>query len=349
MKCLLTQDRTIFLMMKTAQSLKSYLNKTIPYIHINSFFYVFLTTNRTYICFPGMNNMNIENAKTENWSEVILPKRNWLSINLKELWQYKDLILLFVRRDFVALYKQTILGPFWYILQPLMQTFIYTVMFGNIFSIQDETGVPSVLFYLSGTISWLYFSQCVTKTSFTFSSNAGIFGKVYFPRLTVPLSILISNLIGFGVQFGLFLLFYLYYCFFQDMTNNIGIDILILIPLLLLNMAFLGMGIGLIVSSLTTKYKDFTQLISFGVQLLMFASPVIIPISIVTKKFPEWTHPILEYNPMTPIIEGFRTIFFQNYAYDKSNLLYSFSVALILLIVGLILFKKTEQNFMDTI
>lgn len=286
---------------------------------------------------------------TENWTEIITPNRRVFNINPGELLQYKDLILLFVKRDFVSVYKQTILGPFWYILQPLIQTFIYSMMFGNIFNISDETGVPSLLFYLSGTVVWWYFSQCVVKTSNTFSSNADIFGKVYFPRMSVPVSVLISNLIGFVIQFTLFIGFYLAYLVFTDTNYALNYKLILLLPVLLLIMALLGLGIGLIVSSLTTKYKDFTQLIGFGVQLLMFASPVIVPISIVKEKFPLWIHPILEYNPMTPVIEGFRSIFFKGYDYNLGNLIYSLIFTMVLLMLGLLLFKKTEQNFMDTI
>lgn len=283
------------------------------------------------------------------WTENITPKKSVSIYNIKELFNYKDLISLFVKRDFVTLYKQTILGPFWYVITPIIQTVIYTMMFGNIFSISDSTGIPAILFYLSGSVTWAYFSQSVIKTSNTFSSNADIFGKVYFPRLVVPISILVSNLIGFGIQFLLFILFFLYYSFFTDLEFAFEFINILWFPVLLLNMALLGLGIGLIVSSLTTKYKDFKQFIGFGIQLLMFMSPVIVPMKIVVEKFPSWAIPILEYNPMTPIIEGFRAAFFTDYAFDFSGLIYSGSVALILFVCGFYIFSKTEQNFMDTV
>ena len=283
------------------------------------------------------------------WTEIITPKKTVSVFNLKELLNYRDLISLFVKRDFVTLYKQTILGPFWYVITPIVQTVIYTMMFGSIFSISDSTGIPAILFYLSGSVTWAYFSQSVIKTSNTFSGNADIFGKVYFPRLVVPISVLISNLIGFGIQLLLFVLFFLYYYFFSGVSLSFNPVNLLWIPVLLLNMALLGLGIGLIVSSLTTKYKDFKQFIGFGIQLLMFMSPVIVPMSIVNEKFPDWSKPILEYNPMTPIIEGFRAAFFENYVFDFSDLIYSGSVAIVLFVFGFYIFGKTEQNFMDTV
>jgi lipopolysaccharide transport system permease protein len=283
------------------------------------------------------------------WTEVITPKKAVSVFNLKELFNYRDLISLFVKRDFVTLYKQTILGPFWYIITPIVQTVIYTMMFGNIFSISDSTGIPAILFYLSGSVTWAYFSQSVIKTSNTFSGNADIFGKVYFPRLVVPISILLSNLIGFVIQFLLFVVFFLYYYFFSGVSLSFDLINVLWVPVLLLNMAFLGLGIGLVVSSLTTKYKDFKQFIGFGIQLLMFMSPVIVPMKIVNEKFPPWSIPILEYNPMTPIIEGFRAAFFSNYEFDYSDLIYSGSVAIILFVFGFYIFSKTEQNFMDTV
>jgi len=283
------------------------------------------------------------------WTEIITPKKAVSIFNIKELLNYRDLIMLFVKRDFVTLYKQTILGPFWYVITPIIQTVIYTMMFGSIFSISDNTGIPAILFYLSGSVTWAYFSQSVIKTSNTFSGNADIFGKVYFPRLVVPISVLISNLIGFGIQFLLFVSFFLYYFFFSGVAISFNPISLLWIPVLLLNMALLGLGIGLIVSSLTTKYKDFKQFIGFGIQLLMFMSPVIVPMTIVDKKFPDWSKPILEYNPMTPIIEGFRAAFFENYTFDFSDLIYSGSVAVVLFVFGFYIFGKTEQNFMDTV
>ena len=291
----------------------------------------------------------IQGSNSRKWTEVITPKNKISIIDVKQLIQYKDLILLFVKRDFVTLYKQTILGPSWYLIQPIVQTTIFAIMFGNLFSISEETGIPSVIFYLSGNISWIYFSQSVIKTSNTFSANAYIFGKVYFPRLVAPISIMISNLIGFAIQFLLFISFYLFYVITGIVSPSISISSLILIPLLILNMSILGLGIGLLISSLTTKYKDFKQFIGFGVQLLMYMSPVIVPMSIIMNRFPKWTIPFLEYNPMTPIIEGFRVAFFNQYNYDLNQLIYSFFIAIVFFISGAILFNKTEQNFIDTV
>lgn len=283
------------------------------------------------------------------WTEIIEPKRKVFSADLGELLKYKDLILLFVKRDFVAFYKQTILGPFWYLLQPLLQTAVYSIMFGNIFDINEKTGVPSILFYLIGTVSWWYFSQSLIKTASTFTANAHIFGKVYFPRLTVPVSILISNLIGFSIQFIMFLCFLGYYVVFGEVEMSGVIQNLWKIPVLIILMAMLGLGMGLIISSLTTKYKDFKQFIGFGVQLLMFASPVIVPLSIVLEKFPKWAHPILEYNPMTGIVEGFRSIFFNGYAFNWNDIGYTSIVAVCVMVFGMLIFNKTEQNFIDTV
>jgi lipopolysaccharide transport system permease protein len=284
-----------------------------------------------------------------NWTEVIKPKRKVFNLNLGELLKYKDLIFLFVKRDFVAFYKQTIIGPFWYLLQPLIQTLVYSVIFGSIFDIDKETGMPSLLFFLSGSISWLFFSQSLIKTSNTFNENAHIFGKVYFPRLTVPIAVFFSNLIGFSIQFLMFLGFYLYFGFSGKIEFGFSPSIFLMVPLLLLNMAITGLGIGLVISSLTTKYKDFKQFIGFGVQLLMYASPVIVPLSIVYKRFPEWTHVLLKYNPMSPVIEGFRSVFFKDYFFEFSGLYYSMSFGVIILFFGLIIFNKTEQNFIDTV
>lgn len=291
----------------------------------------------------------IQDRDSRKWTEVITTKNKISIIDVKQLIQYKDLIFLFVKRDFITLYKQTILGPFWYLIQPIMQTAIFAIMFGNLFSISEETGIPSVIFYLSGNVSWIYFSQSVIKISNTFSTNAYIFGKVYFPRLVAPISIIISNLIGFAIQFLLFISFYLFYVITGKVSPNISISSFILIPFLILNLSILGLGIGLLISSLTTKYKDFKQFIGFGVQLLMYMSPVIVPMSIILKRFPKWTIPFLEYNPMTPIIEGFRVAFFNQYNYDLNKLIYSISIAIAIFIFGTILFNKTEQNFIDTV
>jgi lipopolysaccharide transport system permease protein len=270
----------------------------------------------------------------------IEPKKSLFDINLKELWAYRDLIALFVRRDFVALYKQTILGPLWFIIQPLLSTAMFTIVFAKIAQF-STANLPPIVFYLSGTVAWNYFSTTLLKTSDTFTQNASIFGKVYFPRLTVPVSIVISNLIQFAIQFTLLALIIIYYSFngydfHFDLT-------LLLIPVMLLILAGLGLGFGILISSLTTKYRDLKQLISFGVQLWMYITPIIFPLSSVSGKY----RIFFVMNPLTGIIETFRTILLgvghMNYFY----LGYSAAFMLVLLVIGVIMFNRIERNFMD--
>ncbi len=282
------------------------------------------------------------------WTEIIFPKRSLGALNLKELFKYKDLILLFVKRDFVAYYKQTILGPFWYLLQPIIQTVIYALTFGAVFNVKEGTSIPSFLFFLSGNVMWWYFAQSLVKTSNTFTENAHIFGKVYFPRLTVPVSVLISNMIGFGIQFSLFIVAYLFFIFGKGMDFYPSIKGLLFFPIIILNMAILGLGLGLIISSLTTKYKDFKHFVGFGVQLLMFASPVIFPLQVAESKFGAFAK-LIQYNPMTPIIRSFRASFFPDFVFNYEDLLYSGICAVVFFLFGAFLFNKTEQNFMDTV
>jgi len=289
--------------------------------------------------------MNNGQTETElgQWDMVIEPHRHLLDLKLGDLWRYKDLVLLFVRRDFVSVYKQTILGPLWYLIQPLLTTITFTVVFGKIASLPTD-GLPQFLFYMSGTVVWSYFASCLTKTSDTFVQNANLFGKVYFPRLAVPVSILISNLIAFFIQFGLFLVFLLYF-----VLNNTPIQPnwlwILLSPILLLIMAGLGLGLGIIVSSLTTKYRDMRFLVQFGVQLLMYATPVILPVSSIPQRF-QW---IILANPMTPIVEAFRYAFLGVGTVDVYHLLYSFGFMLVVVFVGSIIFNRVEQTFMDTV
>jgi lipopolysaccharide transport system permease protein len=274
---------------------------------------------------------------------VIEPHRRLLDLKLGDLWRYKDLVLLFVRRDFVSVYKQTILGPLWYLIQPLLTTIIFTVVFGNIASLPTD-GLPKFLFYMSGTVVWSYFASCLTKTSETFVQNANLFGKVYFPRLAVPVSILISNLITFLIQFALFLAFVLYFALRGTLIQPNWLWV-ILSPVLLLMMAGLGLGLGIIVSSLTTKYRDLRFLVQFGVQLLMYATPVIYPVSSIPARF-QW---IIQANPMTPIIEAFRYAFLGTGTVNLPNLAYSFGFMLVVVIVGSIIFNRVEATFMDTV
>jgi lipopolysaccharide transport system permease protein len=282
-------------------------------------------------------------TELEQWDMVIRPQRNLLDLRLGELLRYRDLILLFVRRDFVAVYKQTILGPLWYLIQPLLTTITFTIIFGRIASLPTDE-LPQFLFYMSGTVVWSYFAACLTKTSETFVQNAHLFGKVYFPRLAVPVSILISNLITFVIQFALFLVFVGY---FLLRGTNIQVNWLWigLSPILILMMAGLGLGFGIIVSSLTTKYRDLRFLVQFGVQLLMYATPVIYPVSSIPERF-QW---IILANPMTPIVEAFRFAFLGAGTVNTGQLLYSFGIMLVVVFLGSVIFNRVEQTFMDTV
>ncbi|MDX2190677.1 MAG: ABC transporter permease [Bacteroidota bacterium] len=289
-----------------------------------------------------MNTAHTATENTENWTLTIKPKAGLLELNLSELWRYRDLILLFVRRDFVAVYKQTILGPLWFIIQPLLTTITFTIIFGNIAKIPTD-GLPPILFYMSGLILWNYFSTCLTKSSNTFITNSGVFGKVYFPRLVVPIADSISNLISFGIQFVTFIgLFVFYYLKGGNIHPNMFI---LLLPFLLFLMAGIGLGLGIIVSSLTTKYRDLTFLVSFGVQLFMYATPVIFPSSSV----PESIKKYLWFNPITPIIETFRYGILGSGMIDWMQLGYSCVFMIIVLLLGIVMFNKVEKNFMDVI
>ena len=282
------------------------------------------------------------NLEPDQWDMLITPRRNLLDLRLGELWQARDLILLFVRRDFVAVYKQTILGPLWYLIQPLLTTIIFTFIFGNIAKLPTD-GLPSFLFYMSGTVVWTYFASCLTKTSETFVSNANLFGKVYFPRLAVPISILISNLIAFAIQFALFLFFIGYFALGgTQVAPNIWI---LFTPVLLLMMAGLGLGFGILISSMTTKYRDLRFLVQFGVALLMYATPVIYPVSSIPEQF-QW---IILANPMTSIVEAFRYAFLGAGTLNPSHLLYSFGFMLVVVLIGTLVFNRVEQTFMDTV
>jgi len=273
---------------------------------------------------------------------VIQPHANILDLKLKDVWHYRDLLLLLVRRDFVSFYKQTILGPLWFFIQPLFTTIIYTFIFGNLAGISTQ-GIPKPLFYMAGITAWNYFSECLTKTSTVFKDNAGVFGKVYFPRLIMPLSIVISNLIRFAVQMLLFLLMMAYFGF-KGGAFHITSYVL-LFPVLVILMALFGLGFGMIISALTTKYRDLVFLVSFGVQLLMYATTVVYPLSAAPEKY-RW---MIALNPMTPIIETFRLGFLGEGYFSWSHLGYSAAVTLIIVICGVIIFNKTERNFIDTV
>ena len=278
----------------------------------------------------------------DDWSMIIRPKRGLLDINMRELWNYRDLIMLFVKRDFVAKYKQTILGPLWFIIQPLITTLMFTVVFGNIAGIPTD-GIPKILFYLSGIVGWTYFSTCLNDTSQTFVKNASIFGKVYFPRLALPISIVISNLVSFFIQFVFLLGFLIYFMAVgSDIAPNINV---LLIPVLIVLIAGLGLGFGIIISSLTTKYRDLTNLVTFGVTLWMYATPIIYPMSGIPEKY----RIFVLANPMTPIVETFKTALLGVGEINYMQLLYSFGFTVAVLVAGVIIFNKVEKTFMDTV
>jgi lipopolysaccharide transport system permease protein len=279
----------------------------------------------------------------ENWTEVISPKRSLLEINIKELWRYRDLIMLFVRRDFVSVYKQTILGPLWLFIQPLFTTLTFFFVFNQIAKIPTNN-IDPILFYLSGITLWNYFSDCFSKTSNTFVANAGIFGKVYFPRLATPISIVISNLIKLGIQVLLFLAIMLYQMVFNKVQVHVNMYILIL-PYLIFLMAIMGLGLGIIFSALTTKYRDLSFLLTFGIQLLMYATPIIYPLSYTSGKL----HTIISMNPLTPIMESFRFAFFSIGTFDWTGLAFTSIFSFSVLFIGIIIFNQVEKSFMDTV
>jgi lipopolysaccharide transport system permease protein len=279
----------------------------------------------------------------ESWE--IAPKNNLLDLKLKEVWAYRDLLALLVRRDFVSFYKQTILGPLWFFIQPLFTTITFTFIFGNLAGISTD-GLPKPLFYMAGITAWNYFADCLTKTSTVFKDNASIFGKVYFPRLIMPLSIVVSNLVRFGVQMILFLILMLYY-YLNGTQFNISWAIS-LFPLIVVLMALLGLGVGMIISAMTTKYRDLAFLVGFGVQLLMYATSVIYPLSTAIEKYPKYSW-LIEFNPMTAIIETFRYGFLGEGSFSWVSLGYATSATAILLIFGIVIFNKVEKTFVDTV
>lgn len=280
--------------------------------------------------------------ENNNWTTEIKPKTGWFDINLKELFQYKDLIIMFVKRDFKTMYKQTILGPLWIIINPLLTTLMFTIVFGNIANISTD-GMPQIVFYMLGTTVWTYFSTCLTKTSATFTGNAAIFGKVYFPRLVTPISTVISGLINFAVQFVMFLGFAIYY-YVTGAPIHPNIYILIT-PLLLVQLALLSLGFGIIISSLTTKYRDLAVLVTFGVQLWMYATPVVYPASQIDGKLKT----LMMLNPVSPIVESFRYAFLGSGSIPWNFLGISVITTLVVLFIGVVLFSRVEKTFMDTV
>ncbi|GAB2784049.1 ABC transporter permease [Rhabdobacter roseus] len=281
--------------------------------------------------------------KEEKWDLEIEPLSGLFDINWRELWQYRDLLGLFVRRDIVSTYKQTVLGPLWFFIQPILTTLIYVLIFGNIAGISTG-GVPKVLFYLSGITLWNYFQECLLKTASTFSLNQNLFGKVYFPRLIAPLSIIISNLFKFFVQLTLFLVTWVY--FLVKPTSDINPNsTLLLFPIYLLLLSGLGLSFGLLISSMTTKYRDLRYLIQFGVQLLMYATPIVYPLSIAPEKY-RW---LIQLNPITSIVEAFKYSFLGEGYFSVSGLVYSFVCMLVTLAVSILVFNRVEKSFMDTV
>jgi lipopolysaccharide transport system permease protein len=284
-----------------------------------------------------------ENNPGKKWREIISPHTNIFAINLKEIWHYRDLLFILMRRDILAIYKQTIFGPLWFFLQPVLTSITFIIVFSRVAKLSTEN-LPPVLFYLSGIVLWSYFADCVVKTSTFFKDNTPILSKVYFPRLIVPLSLVLTNLVKFSIQLILFFLIYFYFMFSgPPFEPN---SFLLLFPLLIVLIAGLGLGVGVIISSLTTRYKDLAHLTTFGIQLLMFASPVIFPLSgFENSKYKT----LIMANPMTGIIEAFRYGFLGKGYFSWDLLAYDTACVLVFLFLALIIFNSTEKSFVDTI
>jgi lipopolysaccharide transport system permease protein len=285
---------------------------------------------------------------TENngdWLFEISPKNKLFSLNLKEVWQYRDLLMLFVKRDVVTAYKQTILGPLWYLIQPLFTSVIFTLIFNNVANISTGS-VPPFLFNLAGITIWNYFTACFSGTSSTFSANAGIFGKVYFPRLIMPLSVVISNLVRFAIQLFIFMVFFAYY---YSQGAEIGFNkYLVLFPVMVIIMGMLGLGLGMIISSMVTKYRDLNILIGFGMQLLMYISAVMYPVAYFVEKLPKYAW-VVQYNPLSFVIESVRYMLLDTGVFDIGMFVYTLITTTVVLFLGIIIFNKAEKNFIDTI
>jgi lipopolysaccharide transport system permease protein len=284
-----------------------------------------------------------EKLEAENWELVIKPHTSWFDLRLKEVWRYRDLVWLFVQRDFASQYKQTILGPVWHLIQPLLTTMIFLFLFGNVARIGTD-GIQPVLFYMAGITIWNYFSACLTTTANTFLGNAHIFGKVYFPRLVIPLSVVISNIIRFGIQFALLLAFMVAYIF-KGTPMHLSVFWLY-IPLLIIIMAGIALGMGIIISSLTTKYRDLSLFLTFAIQLGMYITPVAFPMSFLTGKSYQW---VVNLNPLAVIVESFRFCLFGVGTVTTGGLIYSVAFMIVSLLLGAMIFNKVEKDFMDTI
>ncbi|HCO19538.1 MAG: ABC transporter permease [Cloacibacterium normanense] len=282
----------------------------------------------------------MEHKNTE-WTNVISSEHSLFKLNLKEVWDYRDLVYMFVKRDFVSSFKQTILGPLWFFINPIFTTVVYLIVFGNIANLSTD-GAPKILFYLAGVTLWNYFSSSLGGTSNVFVGNAGIFGKVYFPRLVMPITIVISNLMRFGVQFLLFIVVFFYYWYKGEVTPNWWV---LFTPIFILMMSLFALGVGMIFSSLTTKYRDLSMLLTFGISLYMYATPVIYPTSMLSAKI----QPYAKYNPLTGIFEGFKYAWMGVGEFHPIMLVYSSVIILILLAIGTVIFNKVEKGFMDTV
>ncbi|MBN9482720.1 MAG: ABC transporter permease [Bacteroidetes bacterium 43-93] len=282
-------------------------------------------------------------SEEKDWSLIIKPRGNLFELNLEELWHYRDLVWLLVKRDFVSFYKQTIFGPIWFFIQPIFTTIIFVLVFGNLAGFSTD-GLPQPLFYMTNIVAWNYFSDCINKTSTVFKDNAQIFGKVYFPRLIMPFSIVISNLVRFGVQFILLIIMMAYYILFKGYHPNFT-WYLLLYPVMIVLMAALGLGSGMIISAMTTKYRDLSFLVSFGVQLYMYITPIIYPLS----SFPAKYKKIALLNPMSPIIEGMRLGLLGKGDLTTGTFIYTVVVVLVVLTMGIIIFNKVEKTFVDTV
>jgi lipopolysaccharide transport system permease protein len=292
-----------------------------------------------------MSSSSTRHEAGEDWSLVIEPKRKWLDIDLREIYRYRDLIKLFVNRDFVTVYKQTILGPLWFVLNPLFTTIIYSFVFGNLAAIPTD-GIPQTLFYYGGTMLWTYFTSCLNSGADVFSGNSGLFSKVYFPRLTVPISKVFSNLISLGIQFATLIAFYVYFVATGSSVRPTWWALAL--PLIVAQLAALGMGFGMIVSSLTTKYRDLRQLIGFGISLWMYATPIVYPMSELTERYPGYAW-IMMLNPVAAPIEAFRAAFYGVRGTSIEMLALSAAMTLILVFVGLLLFNRNERTFVDVV
>ena len=288
--------------------------------------------------------MELAAEKEQKWDHVIESRSGLLDLRLRELWEYRDLLFLLVKRDYIAFYKQTILGPIWFFLQPLMTMVMYVLIFNKLAKLSTD-GIPAPLFYMVGIVSWNYFAECLNKTSTVFKDNAAVFGKVYFPRLILPFSIVISNLVRFGVQMILLIVIMLYYIFFRNDFHFVFNGYLLMFPVFITLMALFGLATGMIVSAMTTKYRDLAFLVTFGVQLFMYATPVIYSL----KSAPEKFRHIISLNPLSPIIEGLRLGLLGQGEFVWSSFAYSTGIILVLLMAGILIFNKTEKDFIDTV